>query len=247
MRRKGPGGRGQRVPQPGICRPVPWPPRGLHGKLKAVKLMRTSGAYWRGDEHNPQLQRIYGTAWESSQGARGLSLPARGGRAARPPQARARTRAVLISHRSWAAALPSGIPRAACCDRHRGLQPQDPPGARLRDRGIAACRQGGSVADLRAPRLLRRGYVSGDGARRAHRIPHEADELPVPHPHLRKQRAQLSRAAAAIVRTGTVYRYERSGVVHGLLRAGASPRTTPTSSPWSPRSAKNSRACSTSR
>ncbi len=45
--------------------------RGPHvastGKLKAVKLMRTSGAYWRGDEHNPQLQRIYGTAWESAK------------------------------------------------------------------------------------------------------------------------------------------------------------------------------------
>jgi threonyl-tRNA synthetase len=27
--------------------------------------MRTAGAYWRGDEKNPQLQRIYGTAWES--------------------------------------------------------------------------------------------------------------------------------------------------------------------------------------
>lgn len=34
-------------------------------KANAVKLLRTSGAYWRGDEHNPQLQRIYGTAWES--------------------------------------------------------------------------------------------------------------------------------------------------------------------------------------
>lgn len=30
----------------------------------AVKLMKVSGAYWRGDEHNPMLQRIYGTAWE---------------------------------------------------------------------------------------------------------------------------------------------------------------------------------------
>ena len=29
----------------------------------AVKLMNVSGAYWRGDEHNPMLQRIYGTAW----------------------------------------------------------------------------------------------------------------------------------------------------------------------------------------
>ena len=35
------------------------------GRLKAVKLLRSSGAYWRGDENNPQLQRIYGTAWES--------------------------------------------------------------------------------------------------------------------------------------------------------------------------------------
>ncbi len=30
----------------------------------AIKLMSVAGAYWRGDEHNPMLQRIYGTAWE---------------------------------------------------------------------------------------------------------------------------------------------------------------------------------------
>jgi len=34
-------------------------------RIKAMKLTRTSGAYWRGDEQNPQLQRVYGTAWES--------------------------------------------------------------------------------------------------------------------------------------------------------------------------------------
>jgi len=34
------------------------------GKLgKAFKVMKLSGAYWRGDANNPQLQRIYGTAW----------------------------------------------------------------------------------------------------------------------------------------------------------------------------------------
>lgn len=32
---------------------------------KAIKLMNVAGAYWRGDEHNPMLQRIYGTAWET--------------------------------------------------------------------------------------------------------------------------------------------------------------------------------------
>src|SRR5512138_2583079 len=33
----------------------------------AVKLMSVAGAYWRGDEHNKMLQRIYGTAWENAQ------------------------------------------------------------------------------------------------------------------------------------------------------------------------------------
>lgn len=45
--------------------------RGPHlestGKIhpKAIKLMNVAGAYWRGDEHKPMLQRIYGTAWLS--------------------------------------------------------------------------------------------------------------------------------------------------------------------------------------
>src|SRR6201990_1288818 len=33
--------------------------------IPAFKLMRNAGAYWRGSEKTPQLQRIYGTAWES--------------------------------------------------------------------------------------------------------------------------------------------------------------------------------------
>ncbi len=35
------------------------------GKVKAFKLMSIAGAYWRGDEHNKMLQRIYGTAFET--------------------------------------------------------------------------------------------------------------------------------------------------------------------------------------
>ena len=34
--------------------------------IKALKLLRTAGAYWRGDENNPQLQRIYGTAFQTA-------------------------------------------------------------------------------------------------------------------------------------------------------------------------------------
>lgn len=32
-----------------------------------VKLLNVAGAYWRGDEHNPMLQRIYGTAWHNAE------------------------------------------------------------------------------------------------------------------------------------------------------------------------------------
>src|SRR5262245_27964121 len=35
--------------------------------LQAVKLVSVAGAYWRGDERNPMLQRIYGTAFPSQQ------------------------------------------------------------------------------------------------------------------------------------------------------------------------------------
>ncbi len=34
------------------------------GKVKCIKLLRTAGAYWKGDENNKMLQRIYGTAFE---------------------------------------------------------------------------------------------------------------------------------------------------------------------------------------
>ncbi len=36
------------------------------GKLKAFKLMKVSGAYWRGKKENDMLQRIHGTAWETN-------------------------------------------------------------------------------------------------------------------------------------------------------------------------------------
>ncbi len=45
--------------------------RGPHvpstGKLKAFKLTKVAGAYWRGDSRNQMLQRIYGTAWPDKQ------------------------------------------------------------------------------------------------------------------------------------------------------------------------------------
>jgi len=37
------------------------------GDIGVIKLMSVAGAYWRGDEHNPMLQRIYGTAFATQQ------------------------------------------------------------------------------------------------------------------------------------------------------------------------------------
>ena len=37
------------------------------GRIPAFKLLSVAGAYWRGDEHRPMLQRIYGTAFESQE------------------------------------------------------------------------------------------------------------------------------------------------------------------------------------
>jgi threonyl-tRNA synthetase len=45
--------------------------RGPHvestGQIGAFKLLSIAGAYWRGDEHRPMLQRIYGTAWPTEE------------------------------------------------------------------------------------------------------------------------------------------------------------------------------------
>jgi threonyl-tRNA synthetase len=76
--------------------------------IPAFKLMRTGGAYWRGSEKNPQLQRIYGTAWESrdkqeeyvKRDHRKLGAPSSTCSRSRPRSA---------------AACPSSIPGAAPC------------------------------------------------------------------------------------------------------------------------------------
>jgi threonyl-tRNA synthetase len=69
--------------------------RGPHvpstGRLKHFKLMKVAGAYWRGDQANEQLQRIYGTAWASKDDLQQYLTMLEEAEKARPPQAGART------------------------------------------------------------------------------------------------------------------------------------------------------------
>ena len=89
--------------------------RGPHvpstSRLGHFALMRVAGAYWRGDEKRQQLQRIYGTAWESEQGPGRPPPPPGGGRDAGPPQARGRARPVLASPRRSGRGWPSSTRR----------------------------------------------------------------------------------------------------------------------------------------
>ena len=91
--------------------------RGPHvpstGRLGAFKLMRVAGAYWRGDEKRPQLQRIYGTAWESKEALDEHLHRLEEAERARPPQARRRARPVLLPRRDRLRAGASSIRRAA--------------------------------------------------------------------------------------------------------------------------------------
>ena len=63
--------------------------RGPHvpatGRVKAFKVMSIAGAYWLGDENNPQLQRIYGTAFFSTKELGPALRPAGRGATPRPP------------------------------------------------------------------------------------------------------------------------------------------------------------------
>ncbi len=67
-----PGGPGAhlREPAPTSSTSAAAPTSPTPAGLGHFKLTRVAGAYWRGDERNPMLQRIYGTAWESKAGAR---------------------------------------------------------------------------------------------------------------------------------------------------------------------------------
>ena len=166
--------------------------RGPHventGQIGAFKLLSVAGAYWRGDEHNKMLTRIYGTCFADTGRARRLPLAAGRGREARPPPAGQGPGPVQHppGHGRRAGAVASqgrhGAPPG------RGVLQERAPGQRLRAGLHAAHRPRRLVGDQRPPGLLQREHVRADGDRRAGLL-HQADELPVPHPDLQERPA----------------------------------------------------------
>ena len=160
--------------------------RGPHvpstGKLKAFKLMKVAGAYWRGDSRNEMLQRIYGTAWLNDKDLKEYLHAAGRSREARSPAHRQGSRSVSFPGRGAGRGVLASEGLAHLPAAHR-LHARAPGRGRLRrgeragDHGIVA------VAEVRPPGEVRREHVPDEDARRA-RVRHQAHELPGAHPDL---------------------------------------------------------------
>jgi len=196
--------------------------RGPHvpstGRLGHFKLLRVAGAYWRGDEHRPQLQRIYGTAWESDK--------------ALAEHLHRLEEAERRDHRRIGAELdlfsfPSEI--------GSGLAVFHPKGATIRRLMEEYSRQRhiqGGYDFVYTPHITKSELfeVSGhlDWFAESMYPPMELDEghryylKPMNCPfHIlvfRSRQRSYRELPTRLFEFGTVYRYEKSGVVHGLTR-----------------------------
>ena len=195
--------------------------RGPHipstGRIKAFKLLNIAGAYWLGDEKNPQLQRIYGTSFYSKKDLEEYLH--------RLEEAKRRDHRVLGKQLDLFSIQELAGP---------GLVFWHPKGGLIRK----------EMEDWMRNEYLRRGYslvytphvmrvdlwkTSGHEGNYAQNMftPMELDDAnyrikPMNCPgHILIYRDTLRSYRDLPIRLGelgTVYRYERSGVMHGLLR-----------------------------
>ena len=196
--------------------------------IPAFKLTRSSAAYWRGDQNREDLQRIYGTAWESPEAQDEHLRTARRGRAPRPPQAGSRTRPVHLPRRARLG--PAGVPPQGRHHPHRRWRTTPASGTSRRATSSSTPRTSPRGTCTRSPGHLdwyKRRHVPGDAHRRGtqrgrHRaqagpglLP-QADELPDAQPDLPLARPLVPRTAAAAVRV-------RLGVPVREVRRGPRP------------------------
>ena len=192
--------------------------------VPAFTLQRVAGAYWRGDEKRPMLQRIYGTAWESKK--------ALAAHLERVEQARERDHRKLgreLDLISFPEELGSGLavwhPKGGIVRqemedyiraevRRRGYQPVYTPHL-TKGQLFETSGHLGFYAEGMYPPMEMDAGSEGRGV----------DYYPKPmncpfHVLIYKsQQRSYRELPLRLAELGTVYRYERSGVIHGLMRA----------------------------
>jgi threonyl-tRNA synthetase len=200
-----------------MCRGPHLPSTGL---IKAVKLLSTSGAYWRGDERRPMLQRIYGISFPTQ-----LELE---DYLARLEEAKRRDHRKLGRELGLFASVP---------EVGQGLPLWLPRGAtvrRLLERYIIDLEESLGYRHVHTPDLanVELYKISGhwDHFRESMYPPMKVDseELilrPMNCPHhimvYKQEQHSYRDLPVRIAELGTMYRYERSGVLTGLARVRA--------------------------
>jgi threonyl-tRNA synthetase len=186
-------------------------------QIPAFKLMRNAGAYWRGSEKNPQLQRIYGTAWES--------------RGAQDDYLKMLEEAERRDHRKLGAELDLfSFPE----EIGSGLPVFHPKGGIIRREMEAYSRtrhEEAGYSFVNTPHITKGHLFETSG-----HLPYYADTMFPPmelegsdyylkamncpmHNLIYRARGRSYRELPLrMFEFGTVYRYEKSGVVHGLTR-----------------------------
>jgi threonyl-tRNA synthetase len=192
--------------------------------IPAFALSRVAGAYWRGDEHRPMLQRIYGTAWESRK-----ALAAYRERLEQARQRDHRKLARELDLLSFPEELGAGLavwhPRGALVRKEmedyaraahmrRGYQPVYTPHL-----GKSLLWETSGHLDFYADGMYPPMTLdAGDGGEGSEYYPKPMN-CPFHVLVFRSRTRSYRELPLRLFELGTVYRYERSGTIHGLLRA----------------------------
>ncbi|MEP9385341.1 threonine--tRNA ligase [Nocardioides sp. KR10-350] len=186
-------------------------------RIPAFKLMRSAAAYWRGDEKNKQLQRIYGTAWESKE-----ALEEHLHRIEEAERRDHRKLGRELDLFSFPEELGSGLPVFHPKGGIIKREMEDYVRRRHIEEGFSY---------VGTPHISKDGLFHTSG-----HLPYYADTM-FPPMELEGSRYQLKAMSCPmhnliyasrgrsyrelplrLFEFGTVYRYEKSGVVHGLTR-----------------------------
>jgi len=202
--------------------------RGPHvpstGRLGAFKLMKVAGAYWRGNEKGPMLQRIYGTAWESR-----AALDAHLERLVEAERRDHRRLGVELDLFSFPEEIGSGLPV---------FHPKGALVRRIMEEYSRARHEAAGYSFVNSPHITKEGLFQTSG-----HLQWFADGM-FPPMHLeeggpvgegtkyylkpmncpfhilifRHRTRSYRELPLRFFEFGSVYRYEKSGVIHGLTR-----------------------------
>ena len=198
--------------------------------IPAVKLTRSAAAYWRGSEKNPQLQRIYGTAWESQE-----ALDAHLERVAEAERRDHRRLGAELDLFSFPDEIGSGLPvfhpkggiiRRELEDysrrRHQqaGYEFVNTPHITKAHLFETSGHLAWYAEGMYPPMELDAEY-GADGELRKPAQDYYLKPMNCPMHNLifRSRGRSYRELPLRLFEFGTVYRYEKSGVVHGLTRA----------------------------